>query len=129
MPPMGSAARCSPWMTSPGSPISSLGRSSCAKPCEAAPPRRREMRLRAAILSVLAAAVLTLATQAQEAKPRVPPGRAPGGVAIALISTGIDYTIPEIAQRLARDGEGELVGWGPGGQGRRTLDTAKEGHT
>jgi hypothetical protein len=32
-------------------------------------------------------------------------------VAIGLLGTGIDYTIPEIARRLARDGEGELVGW------------------
>jgi hypothetical protein len=42
--------------------------------------------------------------------PRVPPGRDPGGPAIALISTGINYTLPAIASRLARDGEGELVG-------------------
>jgi hypothetical protein len=85
------------------------------------------MRLRAAILSVLAAAVLTLATQAQEAKPRVPPGRDPGGVAIALISTGIDYTIPEIAQRLARDGEGELIGWDLEDKDRRPFDKSKGG--
>jgi len=25
----------------------------------------------------------------------------------------IDYTVPEVAQRLARDGEGELIGLGP----------------
>lgn len=44
-------------------------------------------------------------------KPKVPPGRDPGGVAIALITTGIDYTDPRIASCLARDGEGELIGW------------------
>jgi subtilisin family serine protease len=44
------------------------------------------------------------------AKPPVPPGRDPGGTAIALIATGIDYTHPEIRDRLARDGEGEIVG-------------------
>jgi hypothetical protein len=44
------------------------------------------------------------------AKPPVPPGRDPGGIAIALIATGIDYTHPEIRERLARDGEGEIVG-------------------
>jgi subtilisin family serine protease len=43
-------------------------------------------------------------------KPAVPPGRDPGGIAIALIVTGIDYTHPEIKDRLARDGEGELIG-------------------
>jgi hypothetical protein len=83
------------------------------------------MRLRAAILSVLAAAVLGAATQAQEAKPRVPPGRDPGGVAIALISTGIDYTIPEVAQRLARDGEGELIGWDLEDKDRMPFDKSR----
>jgi hypothetical protein len=45
------------------------------------------------------------------AKPPVPPGRDPGGVMVALIGSGIDYTRPDIAPRLARDGEGHLVGW------------------
>src|SRR5262245_6416122 len=48
---------------------------------------------------------------AQAKKPSLPPGRDPGGVAVALITTGIDYTAPQIAQRLARDGEGELIGF------------------
>ncbi len=48
---------------------------------------------------------------AQSRKPPVPPGRDPGGVAVALLSTGVDYTLPHIAGRLARDGEGELIGW------------------
>jgi len=43
--------------------------------------------------------------------PRVPPGTDPGGVAVALISAGIDYTLPQIAGRLARDGEGDVIGW------------------
>lgn len=49
--------------------------------------------------------------QTRKEKPRVPPGVDPGGVAIAIIGNGIDYTRPEIAARLARDGEGEIVGW------------------
>jgi subtilase family protein len=48
--------------------------------------------------------------QAQIKKPPLPAGRDPGGVAIALIATGIDYTAPEVAGGLARDGEGELIG-------------------
>jgi hypothetical protein len=48
---------------------------------------------------------------AQTVKPKVPPGTDPGGIAIALIAHGIDYTDPEIAPRLARDGEGEIIGW------------------
>ena len=47
---------------------------------------------------------------AEGRKPPLPPGRDPGGVAIALLTTGIDYTLPEVAQVLARDGEGELIG-------------------
>lgn len=47
--------------------------------------------------------------EAAEADPRVPPGLDPGGPAIALITDGIDYTLPEIASRLARDGEGEAI--------------------
>lgn len=41
--------------------------------------------------------------------PKVPPGLDPGGTAIALITDGVDYTNPEVASRLARDGEGELI--------------------
>lgn len=44
-------------------------------------------------------------------KPRVPPGRDPGGTGIAIVGPGVDYTVPEIAGRLARDGEGEIVGF------------------
>ena len=47
-----------------------------------------------------------------QTKPRVPIGIDPGGVAVAIVSeTGIDYTAPALASRLARDGEGEVVGW------------------
>lgn len=59
--------------------------------------------------------VLTVATAAfaQKAaeKPRVPAGVDPGGIAVAVIGNGIDYTRPQIAARLARDGEGEIIGW------------------
>lgn len=41
----------------------------------------------------------------------MPPGRDPGGLAIAVIGSGLDYTRPEIGNRLARDGEGEIVGF------------------
>ena len=64
---------------------------------------------------------------AQEKKPLVPPGRDPGGVAIAIITTGIDYTVPELAQRLARDGEGELIGWDLQDNDRKPFDKSKGG--
>lgn len=50
-------------------------------------------------------------TAAQETKPRVPAGRDPGGIAVCLVGSGLDYRRPEIAHRIARDGEGELIGW------------------
>lgn len=60
-----------------------------------------------ALLALLAPIEAT----ARATDPRVPPGTDPGGIAVALISTGIDYTLPHISARLARDGEGEIIGW------------------
>jgi len=57
------------------------------------------------------ALISPIAVTAGGTDPRVPPGTDPGGVAVAVISTGIDYTQPNIAARLARDGEGDIVGW------------------
>ena len=85
------------------------------------------MRLRGILPYVLAATALGNVTLAQEKKPAVPPGRDPGGVAIALLSTGIDYTIPEVVQRLARDGEGELIGWDLVDKDRKPFDKSKGG--
>ncbi len=66
---------------------------------------------RRALLLVLATVLVhAAAALAQTRKPALPPGTDPGGAAIALLTTGIDYTLPEIARRLARDGEGELIG-------------------
>lgn len=56
-------------------------------------------------------ALMLPAADAYAADPKVPPGQDPGGEPIALITRGIDYTEPLIAARLARDGEGELIGW------------------
>lgn len=72
-------------------------------------PVRRAMGTLAAIVLALALCETALA-QATREKPRVPVGIDPGGMAIALIAMGIDYTHPEIKDRLARDGEGELIG-------------------
>ena len=60
------------------------------------------------VIVALASAPITLA---QTKKPPLPPGRDPGGIAIALLTTGIDYTSPSVARGLARDGEGELIGF------------------
>lgn len=69
---------------------------------------------RGASRSTLAALLLTttLAAPARSGSdPRVPAGRDPAGVAVALLGPGIDYRRPQVAERLARDGEGELIGW------------------
>ncbi|MEL6289045.1 MAG: S8 family serine peptidase [Pseudomonadota bacterium] len=46
-----------------------------------------------------------------EPEPRVPPGLDPGGIAVAHIDTGVNYTLPVISKRLARDGEGDIIGY------------------
>ena len=45
------------------------------------------------------------------ADPKVPPAKDPGLVPVAVVGAGIDYTDMSLAQRLARDGEGNIVGW------------------
>jgi len=77
---------------------------------------RRGLAAAAAICVLLGGLAAALAQKepaqavAKPAKPRVPPGRDPGGVAVAVIGNGVNYTLPQIADRLARDGEGDLVG-------------------
>ena len=68
--------------------------------------------MRAALFVVAAwASAAGIAAQTSTAKPRLPPGRDPGGALIGLITSGIDPTRGEVARCLARDGEGELLGW------------------
>jgi hypothetical protein len=43
--------------------------------------------------------------------PPVPAHPDPGGLAVALIDTGVNYLLPEINRRLARDADGLLVGF------------------
>jgi subtilisin family serine protease len=72
--------------------------------------RRRFAGTLAAIVLAFALCETALAQIARD-KPPVPKGVDPGGIAIALIATGIDYTHPDIKDRLARDGEGEVIGF------------------
>jgi hypothetical protein len=62
-------------------------------------------------LAALALAAIPAAEPARAADPPVPSGQDPGGTAVAIITSGIDYTRPQIAGELARDGEGEIIGW------------------
>lgn len=64
------------------------------------------------LITVLAlAAAGVLPHQAFAADPKVPPANDPGLAPVALVGAGIDYTDAGLAQRLARDGEGNIVGW------------------
>lgn len=49
--------------------------------------------------------------RAAEDEPPVPPGQDPGGVAVALIDSGINYTLPHLSGRLARDKKGKMLGF------------------
>ncbi|HRK19435.1 MAG TPA: hypothetical protein PK970_10805 [Hyphomicrobiaceae bacterium] len=71
------------------------------------------MRPKSLMSMAIATLALTLLVQSAGAqkKPPVKPGRDPGGVAIAILTTGITYTDPTIAACLARDGEGDLIGY------------------
>jgi len=43
--------------------------------------------------------------------PPVPAGRDPGGVTIALFDSGLNYTLPTFSGRLARDSDGQPLGY------------------
>ena len=60
---------------------------------------------------IIAAALTASAVSAGPGEPDVPSGKDPGGVAVAHIDTGVNYTLPSIAARLARDGNGRILGY------------------
>ncbi len=59
----------------------------------------------------LAACVAVSIAAAGEGEPPVPPGTDPGGVAVALIDSGVNYTLAHVRNRLARDHQGALIGY------------------
>ncbi len=50
-------------------------------------------------------------TQTEPLNPPIPGGRDPGGVLIAVIDTGVNYTLPFLKSRLARDAAGAIKGF------------------
>lgn len=94
----------------PGSALSDLTAGPLGRGRKWTGTARLALAFSVALLSFGFVAATSLAQKAGD-KPRVPPGIDPGGVAVAIIGGGIDYTRPEIAARLARDGEGEIIGW------------------
>lgn len=72
------------------------------------------MNLKFSIVRTALAAVVSAmmaSASAHAADPAISAGMDPGGTAVAIIGAGIDYTLPEITARLARDGEGDIVGF------------------
>ncbi len=50
-------------------------------------------------------------TVSKPMNPPVPQGEDPGGVAVAVIDAGVNYLLPEINARLARDPTGKILGY------------------
>ena len=60
---------------------------------------------------------------AHAADPKVPPATdVAGRTPVAVLTAGFDYTRPDIAVRLARDGEGEIIAWDIPGDDRYPYD-------
>lgn len=55
-------------------------------------------------------------------EPSVPHGKDPGGVAVAIIDSGVNYTLPPVANRLARDKNGEILGYDFQDRDKRPFD-------
>jgi len=55
--------------------------------------------------------------------PPVPAGRDPGGVTVALIDAGVNYLLPEIGRRLARNAAGQILGYDYWDMDRRPFDS------
>jgi hypothetical protein len=56
--------------------------------------------------------------------PPVPAGTDPPGIAVGVIDTGVDYLLPEIAARLARNPAGEILGYDYWDLDRRPFDVS-----
>jgi subtilisin family serine protease len=71
-----------------------------------------ERKLRIVLQFVLVAVLAYLGgARAGTGEPEVPPGSDPGGVAVAIIDSGVNYTLPRISRRLARDPSGLMLGY------------------
>jgi hypothetical protein len=57
----------------------------------------------------LCAASLGAAPSLARSKPPLPPAAPTTGAAVALFTSGVDYTRPDLARKLARDGEGVAI--------------------
>ena len=63
-------------------------------------------------LLIAAPVIAAYSVPAAAQEPHVPPGTSNvSNVTVALLGPGIDYRLPELQKNLARDGEGDLIGW------------------
>ncbi len=83
---------------------------------------RRAGAVALAGLALLLAGVPDPAAAGDE--PALPRAKDPGGVAVALVDSGVDYTLPHIASRLARDRAGEILGYDFEDDDRHPFDLA-----
>lgn len=65
--------------------------------------------IRQTVIALLSAVFCSTPVCAKD--PKVPPAQDPGLVPVALVGDGVDYTDAALAPRLARDGEGNIIGW------------------
>ncbi len=60
---------------------------------------------------IVGAVLLVGLLPVRASEPKVPPAPAPDGIAVAILGPGVDYRVPALRDRLARDGEGDLISW------------------
>ena len=54
---------------------------------------------------------LTSVERREPLNPPIPAARPPGGISVALFDAGVNYTLPEVAERLARAPNGRALGF------------------
>lgn len=75
-----------------------------------------------ALVWIIAIGLTATVGSAGPGEPNVPPGTDPGGVAVAHIDTGVNYTLPSIAAQLARDSNGQILGYDFADEDRQPYD-------
>lgn len=83
---------------------------------------KTEQMLRIALFILLATTLFAAAASAGPGEPAVPAGKDPGGVAVAIVDSGVNYALPQIASRLARNESGEIFGFDFQDDDRRPFD-------
>lgn len=107
------------WNTSPPTPLAAVTLSADCAPIEA---RRIDHGGPMGPELVRFAPDLSAEIDREYLDPPVPPGKDPGGVAVAHVDTGVNYLLPQIAKRLARDAADNPIGGDFWDDDRRPFD-------